>query len=394
MLNIDKYAPRKTFKNNRKKYLFDPIRKKLILQTPEEIVRQKFVQYLISEKNVPKDMIELEVPMSYFVPKAKGRADIIVYTLEHNNRVPILIVECKSQNTPLIDDVFDQVYNYEEILYANTVAVTNGVELFVEAWSEKSKCYMPLEELPNYIDLVNANNFKYITNESFAYQKRKFEDFTQKDVIDFYKGHFGGITNENLYSFIINLNELLWDDTVKIPYKELYGVKYLEDVGIRYTKFGNVAGYDWTGEYRSIIVEDKKGDHQIVSLAILGGYLIVAIDNDKYSHNSLQLFIQDFVKVNGHFIEILHNGRLTLGKSGMVKFSEVLEFIEKKEPNLLNNDRKIELGKLDNSRQFDWNQEDVREFIGRLIKYALIRDEFRDYKRQKLKKRNRKIKRC
>lgn len=106
------------------------------------------------------------------------------------------------------------------------------------------------------------------------------------------------------------------------------------------------------------------------------------------------MFIQDFVKVNGHFIEILHNGRLTLGKSGMVKFSEVLEFIEKKEPNLLNNDRKIELGKLDNSRQFDWNQEDVREFIGRLIKYALIRDEFRDYKRRKLKKRNRKIKRC
>ncbi|MEK4937858.1 type I restriction enzyme HsdR N-terminal domain-containing protein [Bacillus sp. FSL K6-0042] len=220
------------------------------------MVRQKFVQYLILEKDAPKDMIELEVPMSYFVPKAKGRADIIVYTLEHNNRVPILIVECKSQNTPLIDDVFDQVYNYEELLYANTVAVTNGVEVFVEAWNEKSKCYMPLKELPNYIDLVNANNFKYITNEPFVYQKRKFEYFTQKDVIDFYKGHFGGIANENLYSFIINLNELLWDDTVKIPYKELYGVKYLEDVGIRYTKFGNVAGYDWTGQYRSIINED------------------------------------------------------------------------------------------------------------------------------------------
>lgn len=392
MLKIDKYSPTKVFKRNRKKYLFDQIRKKLILQTPEEMVRQKFIQYLIMEKDVPKNMIEVEVPMSYFVPKAKGRADIIVYTIKDNSRVPLLIVECKSQNTPLIDDVFDQVYDYEEVLYANTVAVTNGVELFVETWNEESECYMPLQELPDYIDLVNANNYKYITTEPFIYKRRKFEDFNKKEVLDFYNGHFLGITDEKLYSFIINLNELFWDDAVKIPYKELYGVKYIEDIGVRYTKFGNVAGYDWTGDYRSIIVEDKKGSHQIVSLAILGGYLIVAIDNDKYSHNSLQLFIQNFVKVNGNSFEVAHNGRLTLGKSGMVKYAEVLDFIEEKEPNLLNNDSKIELGKLDNSREFNWNQEDVKLFIGRLIKYALIRDEFRDYKRKRLKKRKGKIK--
>lgn len=188
-----------------------------------------------------------------------------------------------------------------------------------------------------------------------------------------------------MHSFIINLNELLWDDTVRIPYKELYGVKYLEDLGIRYTKFGNAAGYNWTGEYRSILVEDKKGSNQIVSLAILEGYLIVAIDNDQYSQNSLQLIIQDFAKVHNGIVEIVHTGRLTLGKNGMVKFSEVLDFIEEKSPELLNLDRKIELGMLDNSRQFNWNQEDVKEFVGRLVKYALTRDEFREYKRKRIK---------
>lgn len=392
MLKLEKYATRRVFKRNKKNYIYDPIRKKLILNTPEEIVRQNFVQYLIREKYVPKNMIEIEVPMSYFVPNAKGRADIIVYALEKGDRVPILIVECKSQNTPLIDDVFDQVYSYEEVLYANTIVVTNGTELFIETWNEEFKCYWRLKEVPNYTDLVKANNFKYIKSEPFVYKKRKYEDFNKKEVLESYNGHFLGITDERLYSFIINLNELFWDDTVKIPYKELYGVKYIEDLGIRYTKFGNVAGYDWTGDYRSILVEDKKGSHQIVSLAILGGYIIVAIDNDKYSHNSLQLFIQNFVKVNGHSFEVAHNGRLTLGKSGMVKFAEVLDFIEKKESDLLNGDRKIELGRLDNSREFDWNQEDVKEFIGRIIKYALIRDEFREYKRKRLKKRKEKVK--
>ncbi len=183
---------------------------------------------------------------------------------------------------------------------------------------------------------------------------------------------------------------MFWDDSVKIPFKELNGVKYVKDLGVRYTKFGNASGYDWTGDYRSFIVEDKKGSNQIISLAILGGYIIVAIENDKYSHNSLQLFIQDFVKVKESKVKVFHNGRLTLGKSGMVKFSEVLDYVEEKAPDLLNNNRKIELGNLDNSKQFDWEQEDVRNFIGRLVKYAIIRDDLREYKRKKLPKRKNK----
>ncbi len=99
MINFDIYNSLKVYKRNRKNFIYDAIRKKFNLQTPEELVRQKFVQYLINEKNVPKDMIGIEVPMSYFDPKASGRADIIVYTTDQNDTlVPILIVECKSQN--------------------------------------------------------------------------------------------------------------------------------------------------------------------------------------------------------------------------------------------------------------------------------------------------------
>ncbi|MGS2778746.1 type I restriction enzyme HsdR N-terminal domain-containing protein [Robertmurraya sp. GLU-23] len=387
MINLDLYKSVRVYKRNRKKYIYDPIRKKLILQTPEELVRQKFVQYLIHEKNVPKELIGIEVPMSYFDHKASGRADIIVYTTDQNDSlVPILIVECKSEITPLIDDVFNQVYDYEDVIYADTIAVTNGVELFVESWNEKQDQYLPLEELPDYVSLVTKMNYRYTKQEPYVYKRRKIEDFNKKDVLEFYQNRFLGITDEKLYSFIINLNELFWDDSVKIPYKELYGIKYVNDLGVRFTKFGNASGYDWTGDYRSFIVEDKKGSNQIISLAILGGYLIVAIDNDKYSHNSLQLFIQNFVEVKGNNVEVFHNGRLTLGKSGMVKYSEILDYVEEKAPGLVINPRKIDLGYLDNSKQFDWEQEDVRNFIGRLVKYAIIRDDFREQKRKQLAK--------
>ncbi|WHZ02843.1 type I restriction enzyme HsdR N-terminal domain-containing protein [Neobacillus sp. YX16] len=382
MFQLNNYKPTKIYKIKKKKYIFDPIRKKLILLTPEEIVRQGFIQYLINDMGVPKDLLEVYVPMSYFNPTADGRADIIVYADKDNKRVPILVVECKSQKTPFIDPVYD----YEEVLYSNTIVVTNGSDLFVETWDERTNSYLPLESLPDYLNLLSAYNFIYSKREPFNYRRLRFEDYTKEENLNFYKRHFHGITDLNLQTFIINLNELLWDDTVKIPYDEMYGIKLVEDIGVRYTKFGNAAGYDWTGDYRSIIVEDEKGSNQIISIAILEGYLIVAIDNDKYSHNSLQLYIQDFVQVHGDLMLINHNGRLTLGKSGMVKFEEIISFIEEKDSKLINQDRKVRLGLIDNSKQLNWEQEDVKEFFGRLIKYALVRDDFREYKRKQLKK--------
>ncbi|MCM3005783.1 hypothetical protein [Priestia koreensis] len=135
--------------------------------------------------------------------------------------------------------------------------------------------------------------------------------------------------------------------------------------------FGNVSGYNWTGDYRSILLQDEKKRNFIVSFIVIDGYLNVAIDNEKSSHNSLQLFINKFTNSNHQAISITHNGTLTLGKSGSVKRAVVLKYIAKIEPSLINEEGEISLGELDNSKQFNWNQKDIQEFIGRLIKYAI-----------------------
>ncbi|HWL22573.1 MAG TPA: DUF1064 domain-containing protein [Ureibacillus sp.] len=55
-----------------------------------------------------------------------------VYVIKNNDKVPILIIERKSNNKLLIDDVFSQVYKYDDVLFDNTVAITNGVELLLK----------------------------------------------------------------------------------------------------------------------------------------------------------------------------------------------------------------------------------------------------------------------
>jgi hypothetical protein len=188
----------------------------------------------------------------------------------------------------------------------------------------------------------------------------------------------------------MNICELLWDDSVNISGTYLHDIFIEEDKGIRRTKFGNAAGFDWEGEYRYFIIKDKRGNNLLISLAVLYGYLIVAIDDHKKKHNSLQLFVGNFITKEGNYNNIFHNGRLTLGKKGMMPWSEVIEFVKGAAPELVSKTNQIQLGRLINSTNISWDQPETREFFGRLIKYSLIRDEYRKQKMKRLKKRTRK----
>jgi hypothetical protein len=373
-------------RNGHEVYL-DPIRNKFIPKTKEEEVRQRFINFLNKKIGVPLNMIEVEVPMSHFVKGKRGRADIVIYALnkKENVKYPVIIVECKAWDFILIDDVFNQVYQYEDILSANTIMVTNGSELFIESWNEESEKYLRLQTIPSYMDLVLNNKLDFVCDEKFIYHKKKFEDFLTNETIEFYhEGIFGEETPPELFPMIINLNELLWEDHIKFPHKYLNQIKIIEDIGIRFTSFGNASGGKWISEYRSFIIEDSKGDNQIVSLAIIGGYLVVAIDDYKKSHNSLQYNLISFTKVQDNTFYFHHNGRLALGNKGGMKWAEVIAFVHEQAPELVESPNRIYLGSVKCDKDFTWHQEDLLCFLGNVIKYALIRDEYRDYKLKEL----------
>ncbi|WP_295652894.1 type I restriction enzyme HsdR N-terminal domain-containing protein [uncultured Mucilaginibacter sp.] len=104
-------------------FLFDEIRKKEILLTPEEWVRQHFIQYLIKEKNYPRSLIKLEGGL-----KLNGqpkRTDIVLF---NNKGEKILLVECKAPSVKITQQVFDQVARYNWVHRVPLLAVTNGLE--------------------------------------------------------------------------------------------------------------------------------------------------------------------------------------------------------------------------------------------------------------------------
>ena len=84
-------------------YIFDDIRKKYVVLTEEEWVRQNFVKYLIMKKGYAEGLIGIEKSTKYNLQKK--RMDIVAY---NNSAEPILIVECKSFSKPLTIEVLNQ----------------------------------------------------------------------------------------------------------------------------------------------------------------------------------------------------------------------------------------------------------------------------------------------
>lgn len=132
--------------------VLDPLRRRWVALTPEEWVRQHFVNLLVSEKHYPATLVANEVQLS--VGEKVMRADTVVYdrTLR-----PRMIVEYKAPTVAITQKVFDQISVYNLLLRVDYLAVSNGRQHYVCRMDYDNEKYSFLEDLPDYeVFLQNA----------------------------------------------------------------------------------------------------------------------------------------------------------------------------------------------------------------------------------------------
>lgn len=143
-LNFPNYSFR--FKNSENKtYIFDVIRKKFLLLTPEEWVRQHVVNFLIEEMNYPKSLINVEKLVK--VNGINKRYDVVVF---RNDGSIFLLVECKAPEVNITQQTFDQIAQYNLVLKAENLMVTNGLNHYFCQMDFENEKYIFLKELPRF----------------------------------------------------------------------------------------------------------------------------------------------------------------------------------------------------------------------------------------------------
>jgi len=143
-LNFPVYSFR--FKNSENKVaIFDEIRKKFILLTPEEWVRQHTVQFLLQDKKFPKSYINVEKLIK--INDLSKRYDVVVF--QPNGEI-YLLIECKAPEVQIIQQTFDQIARYNLVLKAKYLMVTNGLNHYFCQMDFENEKYVFLNELPSY----------------------------------------------------------------------------------------------------------------------------------------------------------------------------------------------------------------------------------------------------
>lgn len=145
-LNFPSYSFR--FKNSENKVsIFDAIRKKFIILTPEEWVRQHVVQFLLEEKKYPKSLINVEKVL--WVNGLRKRYDVVVF---NPDGTIFLLIECKAPEVKISQAVFDQIARYNMTLEAEFLMVTNGLNHYFCLMDFEKEKYEFLKELPHYTE--------------------------------------------------------------------------------------------------------------------------------------------------------------------------------------------------------------------------------------------------
>lgn len=132
-------------KEGRKHYIFDDIRKKFILLTPEEWVRQNFIRFLIEDKNYPRSLMAVEKQIT--INSKLFRFDLVGY---QRSGQPFLIAEFKAPGVKITQQAFDQVVRYNMALKVKLVIVSNGLQHFVCAIDYDNGSYNFLKEIPGF----------------------------------------------------------------------------------------------------------------------------------------------------------------------------------------------------------------------------------------------------
>jgi hypothetical protein len=124
-------------------HIFDSIRKKYVVLTPEEWVRQNFLQYLIQDKKFPASLIAVEAGLKY--NQLQKRMDVLVYD---RLGTPHLMVECKAPEVKITQDTFDQIARYNMAFKVKYLVVTNGMDHFCCQMDYSQNTFQYLEQIP------------------------------------------------------------------------------------------------------------------------------------------------------------------------------------------------------------------------------------------------------
>lgn len=373
-INLDKYDNPRIYLHENKEYYIDRINNTLRIKTPEEYVRQKFIEFLHDVMQVPYHAMKTEVSIA----GSEKRMDIVVYAKKRSKKVILLIIELKSMDKRLSEADYNQLLEYCELSHHDHAILTNGKDMDffkVDEYDYKNSYDKTItyNELLKYCNATEVNDKEY-KRHSYGrlHYSNVFNELHRRNVIS-------DCVQKELISPIINLYESLMDTTHELPEISYSNAGLELDAGIS-TQTINLS-ISVTSDYRTIYY---KLNGQLDVIYITVQYLdytslTVSRIHNNGLHNSLELDLERHAELDGNYLYIKHDCAINTGLNRCTDKKSLRNYIKKHSKLKFDRKYKLILAKLDVSGLLYVDNEDMVEFISNLIEYSHLRDEYRNY---------------
>lgn len=131
-----------------KEFIFDPVRRKRVVLTPEESVRQWLIKELSNNFGYPVHMMSCEY--TFTIDRLKYRGDLVVF---NNKKEPVLIAECKAPQVKISKESFLQAFRYNMALKVRYIIVTNGNNTYVTSFDKENGEHSFVKDIPHYNEI-------------------------------------------------------------------------------------------------------------------------------------------------------------------------------------------------------------------------------------------------
>ncbi len=144
-LNLPSYNTRVAVSASGERSIYDRLRQKYVALTPEEWVRQHFVEFMIVRRGYPQSLMANEVGIT--LNGTKRRCDTVVFD---RHGCPVMIVEYKAPTIEVTQKTFDQIVRYNMVLRVKYLVVSNGLTHYCCAIDYQQMSYRFLPDVPEY----------------------------------------------------------------------------------------------------------------------------------------------------------------------------------------------------------------------------------------------------
>lgn len=142
-------APLRIRQEGETQYVFDILREKWVVLTPEEWVRQHFTSWMRTVKGYPSSLMTNEKGIE--VNGIRRRCDTIIFD---KNGAPLIIIEYKAPDVKIVQEVFDQIVRYNMALKASYLIVSNGMNHYCCRMDYANSTYHFIPRIPDYTGII------------------------------------------------------------------------------------------------------------------------------------------------------------------------------------------------------------------------------------------------